>query len=187
MKIYTKTGDQGQTSLLSGLRVAKSNPRLDVYGTVDELNAALGVALSCVPDDPQLKNLFQLLKVTQHRLFVVGSLLACDSKELEKKLPPFKSNWITELEQGIDAMEAELQPLRQFIIPGGHLLAAHLQLARTICRRAERSCASLGQVYICAEAEIKTYLNRLSDYFFVAARWVNFRTGTEDIPWSKDT
>ena len=185
MKIYTKGGDKGETSLLSGLRVAKSDPRLNAYGTVDELNSVLGVCLSD-SGDTNISDLVQLLKNTQHRLFVIGSYLACDAPEIAQKLPAFKEIWITELEQAIDKMDAEMPPLKQFIIPGGTKLASHLHLARTVCRRAERHCSALHATGQEGLPWAIRYLNRLSDYFFVAARFANFRAKTADIPWSKD-
>lgn len=186
MKIYTKTGDDGETSLLSGVRVAKSDPRLEAYGTVDELNSVLGICLAKAVDHKNLDGVTEQVKLVQHRLFTIGSLLACDDPTIEMRLPNFKEVWITELEQGIDKMEASLQPLRQFILPGGDEVAAHFHLARTVCRRAERACASLNQVEIGGVKNSIRYLNRLSDYFFVAARFVNLQSGVADTPWSKD-
>jgi len=186
MKIYTKTGDGGETSLLSGLRVSKADPRLDAYGTVDELNSVLGVCLAQDTWPAQLESLKEILVKTQHRLFVVGSHLACDAHELTSGLPEIKSSWINELEMAIDRMDSDLPPLRQFILPGGTELAARLHLARTICRRAERGCAQLqGQQNPNLILALK-YLNRLSDFLFVAARYSNLRAQQNDVLWSKE-
>ncbi len=178
MKIYTKTGDQGQTGLWGGKRVRKDDLRIQTYGTVDECNAAIGLARSVLSDPDLDQELYQI----QNQLFVVGSDLASDL-ELEN-VPRVQAVDITGLEQGIDRFEAELAPLQQFILPGGTQAAAYLHLARTICRRGERWAVNLA-----AEEEINPfvvqYLNRLSDFLFVAARLANARQQTPDIPWQK--
>lgn len=186
MKIYTKTGDDGETSLLSGLRVAKSDPRLEAYGTVDELNSILGLCLAEGVEKPLPQDVRSVIGKVQHRLFTIGSHLACDDHDIEKRLPSFKENWTTELELAIDKMETELEPLRQFIIPGGQRTSALLHLARTVCRRAERACSTLDQTEFTGVKQSLRYLNRLSDYFFVAARYLNLKAGTPDTAWSKD-
>jgi cob(I)alamin adenosyltransferase len=188
MKIYTKTGDGGETSLLSGRRVKKSDARLDAYGTVDELNSVLGLALSAGggADGGRLR---RILVSTQHRLFTVGSHLACDDAAITSRLPALNEAWITELEQEIDFMDQSLPPLRQFILPGGSILAAHLHVARTVCRRAERLVAAVDESAGLASGGTSgtagRYLNRLSDFLFVAARFANFTAGIKDLEWSK--
>ncbi|WP_322823299.1 cob(I)yrinic acid a,c-diamide adenosyltransferase [Chloroflexus sp.] len=178
MKIYTRTGDAGETGLFGGQRVRKDDLRVQAYGTVDECNAALGVARAAGPD-PALD---AVLAVVQNQLFVVGADLASPGES--PYIPRVSAELTSFLEEQIDAMEAELSPLRQFILPGGHPVAAHLHLARTICRRAERVVVTLA-----AEEEVRpeilTYLNRLSDFLFVAARIANARTGASDVPWQK--
>lgn len=178
MKIYTKTGDQGETGLWGGQRVSKDALRLQAYGSVDECNATLGLARSGLAD-PELD---ALLAQIQNQLFVVGSDLASDLSLTN--VPRMDPEPIHHLEATIDRLEAELPPLTQFILPGGHPVAAHLHLARTICRRAERWVVSLK-----TEEKINplvlSYLNRLSDLLFVAARVVNHRQQVPDIPWQK--
>ena len=173
MKIYTRTGDRGETSLFGGARVPKNDPRIDAYGTIDELNSQLGVALAIEADD-------QLLAV-QRDLFEIGAHLASPGTSRFAGIEPSR---IEELERGIDAMEAELAPLRSFILPGGTLAAAQLHVARTICRRAERLVVALHDDDRATQSSI-AYLNRLSDYLFVAARYANRNAGVEDVPWTR--
>jgi cob(I)alamin adenosyltransferase len=181
MKIYTKTGDDGSTGLIGGSRVRKSDPRIDCYGTVDEINAGLGLA--AVTADPSIR---ELLLAVQNDLFVIGSHLAAPDGRI-----PINSNWpslddsiVTRLEMQIDSAEALLPPLRQFILPGGSETAARLHLARTVCRRAERLLVefSLDRP---VPAIVLTYLNRLSDWLFVHARLSNQIAGVADVPWRK--
>ncbi|HSI33065.1 MAG TPA: cob(I)yrinic acid a,c-diamide adenosyltransferase [Tepidisphaeraceae bacterium] len=182
MKIYTKTGDDGTTGLFGGGRVRKSDKRLAVYGTVDELNAVLGVARCAPGGDEQVAG---MLKRVQNELFVVGSHLAtpADSPHAQK-LPPLDDEMVHRLEMEIDSAEEELEPLRQFILPGGGEMAARLHLARTVCRRAERLAVDFGLDRPIPEL-IVTYLNRLSDWLFVVARLTNKRAGVADILWEK--
>jgi cob(I)alamin adenosyltransferase len=178
MKIYTRTGDNGETGLFGGQRVRKDDLRVQAYGTVDECNAAIGVARASGAD-PELD---AVLAVVQNQLFVLGSDLA--SPDESPYIPRVTDEMTAFLEAQIDAMEAELTPLKQFILPGGTPVAAHLHLARTICRRAERVTVTLAAEES-VRAEILTYLNRLSDFLFVAARLVNARAGIGDVPWQK--
>ncbi|MGQ9876618.1 MAG: cob(I)yrinic acid a,c-diamide adenosyltransferase [Chloroflexus sp.] len=178
MKIYTRTGDAGETGLFGGQRVRKDDLRVQAYGTVDECNAALGVARAAGPD-PALD---AVLAVVQNQLFVVGADLASPGES--PYIPRVSTELTSFLEEQIDAMEAELSPLKQFILPGGHPVAAHLHLARTICRRAERVVVTLATEEE-VRPEILTYLNRLSDFLFVAARIANARAGMSDVPWQK--
>ncbi|HWB41853.1 MAG TPA: cob(I)yrinic acid a,c-diamide adenosyltransferase [Gemmatimonadales bacterium] len=181
MKIYTKTGDQGETSLFGGGRVRKDHPRTAAYGDVDELNSAIGLARATAPAE-----LFDdLLQAIQRDLFSVGGRLATPrpekvAKKMEKAvLPPERA---AALELVMDDAEAELPPLQAFVLPGGTPKAAVLHLARTICRRAERSVVHLaGEDEV--PPEILIYLNRLSDLLFTLARLANHRAGSPDITW----
>jgi cob(I)alamin adenosyltransferase len=179
LKIYTKTGDSGMTGLLGPGRFAKDEPRIEAYGTVDELNAAIGVARAAGPD----AGADAMLVRVQNDLFVVGSALADPNPE-----GPFhhkvQLEMASNLEAWIDSLESELEPLTQFILPGGTHAAALLHLARTICRRAERLVVHLGrQPTEAVPIEVGVYLNRLSDFLFVLARAVNCRAGVADTPW----
>jgi cob(I)alamin adenosyltransferase len=179
MKIYTKTGDAGETGLFGGPRVRKDHPRIEAYGTVDELNAVLGVARTHGPP-PELD---ALLTTIQNQLFDLGAELA--SPEPQKfNIAGVGPQQIAALEQAIDRHEADLEPLRQFILPGGSPLAASLHLARTVCRRAERRLLTLAAAETISPNTV-VYLNRLSDLLFVLARWSNRRAGIADIPWQK--
>ncbi|HEU4323660.1 MAG TPA: cob(I)yrinic acid a,c-diamide adenosyltransferase [Roseiflexaceae bacterium] len=176
MKIYTKTGDNGTTGLWGGLRLTKDAPRVDSYGTVDECNSAIGVARAAgLPAD-----LDELLARVQDRLFVVGADLM--AVEDAPNIPRVAAEDAVALEQAIDRLEAELPPLTQFILPGGTPAAAHLHLARTICRRAERAVVALGRTEL-VNPHVLVYLNRLSDFLFVLARAANHRAGAADVPW----
>lgn len=178
MKIYTRTGDSGTTSLLGNRRVRKDDPRVEAYGSVDELSAFIGLARSSWDDSPLSEELHQV----QTDLFEMGSQLA--SVEDNRSFEAVAEERVTALERSIDRMEESLEPLRYFIFPGGSIPAAHLHLARTVCRRAER------QVIAIEEAERHSaairYLNRLSDYLFVAARYANHQMGVEDKKWKME-
>ncbi len=179
MKIYTKTGDAGETGLFGGPRVRKSDVRVDAYGEVDELNAAVG-AVRAVVEDPEIDA--QLARV-QEELFCVGAELATprDAKA-RSALPAVQASWAARLEGAMDAWEPELPRLTRFVLPGGTRTAAALHVARTVCRRAERRVVSLA-----AEADVDpvvlAYLNRLSDFLFVAARVANHRARKEEPLW----
>jgi cob(I)alamin adenosyltransferase len=183
-KIYTKTGDQGKTSLVNGERVSKSHLRLECYGTVDELNSTLGVLLSHLQSHG-FEGVDLFLTKTQNHLFNVGSQLACPDPKLAAQLPNIKPEIITAIEQQIDTLSQGLPPLKQFILPGGHLLSSHAHIARTVCRRAERACCTLSETEVLPENLIP-YLNRLNDYFFVLARFFNHQLGVEEVVWKKD-
>jgi cob(I)alamin adenosyltransferase len=178
MKIYTKTGDQGQTSLLGGTRVLKSHDRIEVYGTVDELNSCIGL----VRDQEVNAGRRELLKEIQDRLFTIGASLAADPEKSTKKLPDLLPSDIQLLEDAIDEMTATLPELRYFILPGGHPSVSFCHLARCVCRRAERLAIGLSQQSFVAELVI-VYLNRLSDYLFVLSRKMAQELGAEEIPW----
>lgn len=176
-KIYTKTGDGGETSLLGGGRVTKDCITMRVVGEIDELNSVLGVAVAYLPADlVEIKN--QLEKI-QTDLFKVGAELASLQSEINQNLLKVGENEIGELEKGIDVMWKEMPELKNFILPGGSVVGAHMHQARTICRRAERELVSFGKIQK-VRPELFQYLNRLSDWLFAAARWVNARSGIEE-------
>jgi cob(I)alamin adenosyltransferase len=180
VKIYTRTGDEGLTGLLGPGRVSKDAPRIEAYGTVDELNAVLGLARAAaelhVETDTRLGRI-------QDELFAVGAVLA-DPDPAGRFHSAITADHILRLETEIDAMESELEPLSQFILPGGSPAAAAVHLARTVCRRAERAVVHLRrQPSEPVPAELVVYLNRLSDWLFVLARDLNLRAGVADVPW----
>jgi len=183
-KIYTRRGDQGTSSLFGGDPVPKSDPRLEAYGTLDELNSILGL-IRAEPTLTQIDfaKLDADLKACQNYLFTIGSHLAVGDEAMRAHLPRLKDEEVVRLESRIDQMEESLSPLKNFILPGGHRLSALLHLARTICRRAERSTVALGPS---TDGKIIVFLNRLSDFLFVAARYANQRLSVSDVPWEKD-
>ncbi|HAB31226.1 MAG TPA: cob(I)yrinic acid a,c-diamide adenosyltransferase [Cryomorphaceae bacterium] len=185
MKIYTKTGDSGQTGLFSGQRVSKFDLRLHAYGTLDELNAHTGLLHDLAPRELQKE-----LQVIQRQLFAIGSHLANDSLEMVERLPPLNPAWTENLEAAIDRMDAVLPPLRNFVLPGGHPAVSHAHLARTVCRRAERWCAEL-QLQLASgplpmPEAVLPFLNRLSDYFFTCSRWLAHELGVQEIAWKPE-
>jgi cob(I)alamin adenosyltransferase len=181
MKIYTKTGDTGQTALFGGGRVPKSDARVEAYGDVDELNATLGVVLATEP----LARIDDVVAPIQHDLFAIGALLATpDREKMQRHLEKARIDdaRITELERAIDAGDDELEPLKAFVMPGGTPKAAALHVARTVCRRAERRVVELsGSAEI--PAIVVVYLNRLSDLLFTLARVANRRGGSREVVW----
>jgi len=177
MKIYTRTGDTGETSLFGGARVRKDDARIEAYGTIDELNSFLGVARAGWPSS----SLDGQLHLIQSDLFDIGAHLASPGTSRFGGPDPVR---VAALEQTIDEMESELAPLKTFILPGGSLAAANFHVARTICRRAERLVVSLRDEDEATKASI-TYLNRLSDFLFVAARFANHQQGVADVPWTR--
>jgi cob(I)alamin adenosyltransferase len=180
MKIYTRTGDDGSTGLIGGSRTRKSDPRIECYGTVDELNATLGLA--AVSADA---GLLASVREIQGELFAIGSHLATpEGTPRAASLPAVDEAWAARLEMQIDAAEASLPPLRNFILPGGTELAARLHVARTVCRRAERLLVAFAMDRP-VEAVVLTYFNRLSDWLFVQARLANHLAGEADVPWMK--
>lgn len=177
-KIYTKTGDKGETALLGGIRVAKNHIRIEAYGTIDELNAWLGFIKDKLENNEQEK-----VHHIQQYLFSIGSHLACAPDKKQKiKLPSLSDDNIIMLEQWIDSMELELKPLRNFILAGGHTLASKIHIARCVCRRTERICVGLQQIERIDDSIIQ-YLNRLSDTLFVLARFVQHKAGVEEHIW----
>ena len=181
MKIYTKTGDDGTTGLLGAGRVGKDDPRIDSYGTVDELNAVLGLVRASGGLDADAD---ALVARVQDDLFAVGAALA-DPDPKGRFHNAVAEGFVGRLEAEIDRLEADLPPLSQFILPGGSPAASQIHLARTICRRAERLVVHLGRrPGVDVPHHLVAYLNRLSDFLFVLARAVNRRSGVADIPWS---
>ncbi|MDO9256487.1 MAG: cob(I)yrinic acid a,c-diamide adenosyltransferase [Bacteroidales bacterium] len=181
-KIYTKTGDKGETSLIGGTRVPKYHERIEAYGTLDELNSLIGYLRDQV-NDVHLRDV--LLRI-QENLFTVESELATDpEKELSRKLPHLSENDVLELENEIDAMNLHLPELSSFILPGGHPLVSLCHVCRTVCRRGERIIIKLASEMAVNEVLIK-YINRLSDYLFVLARELAFINNIPDLPWKPD-
>src|SRR5258708_4591031 len=177
MKIYTRTGDRGQTSLFGGARVANDDSRIDAYGTVDEWTSTIGLARATWPSSP----IDTTLHRSQRDLFDIGAHLASPGTS---RFPGVDAERIAELERGIDAMESELPPLQSFILPGGTPEAAQPHMARTVCRRAERLVVALHDETPETQSAI-AYLNRLSDFLFVAARFANRTHGVDDVPWTR--
>lgn len=180
MKIYTKTGDTGETSLFGGKRLSKHHLRIESYGTVDELNAYIGL----VRDNLEDHGIRELLKKIQDTLFTIGGILASAPGKKPDYLLLAESD-ITLLEQAIDEMEATLQPLKNFILPGGHTVVSFCHLARCVCRRAERRTVGLASEEPVEEIVIR-YLNRLSDYLFVLARKIGQNLGVNEVEWKSD-
>ena len=178
MKIYTKTGDQGTTSLFGGKRVSKANPRIDTYGTVDELNSWIGV----LRDQDVNASRKEILLVIQDRLFTIGSHLATEPGNTRVKIPSLAEDDIRMLENEIDAMETGLAPMRSFVLPGGHPSVSFGHVARTVCRRAERLVIALHESEP-VEPLVIIYLNRLSDYLFVLTRQMTQDLQAEESPW----
>lgn len=182
MKIYTKTGDKGETGLFGGERVSKDSIRIQAYGTIDELNSFIGLAVTEVADD----TVKEILQNIQNRLFTIGADLSTLDNEKNKKLNIFRTpkEFYLDIEKAIDHYESKLDELKNFILPGGSKGAALLHICRTITRRAEREVVALNKTVKIGD-NIIIFLNRLSDLFFVLARFENTVTGTPDIIWNK--
>ncbi len=178
MKIYTKTGDKGQTSLIGGTRVPKHHLRIESYGTVDELNSYIGL----IRDQQVDKQTFNTLLEIQDRLFTIGSMLASDPEKSKMKIPDLKEEDICFLENEIDKMNEVLPELHSFILPGGHTLVSFCHIARCVCRRAERISVHLSEESFVSELLVK-YLNRLSDYLFVLSRKFSKDLTAMEMPW----
>lgn len=197
-KVYTRTGDQGTTSLFGGARVVKDHPRLEAYGTLDELNSVLGLVLSDIENErwPGSANLevgrlqAEILKI-QQTLFVLGSHLATEDEAMRAKLPNLDPKAVSELEEAMDRMSSDLTPLKHFILPGGVRAAASAHLARTVARRAERAIVGLTREASAANngtvppwlTAVVQHINRLNDYFFVLARHLNRLANREEPTW----
>ena len=179
-RIYTKTGDQGETHLAGGQRVAKDSLRIECYGTVDELNAFVGMA--CVSAQEAVPPLAAILRRVQHELFNLGSILATRPEDVHPKQARITPVEIEQLEKEIDQANAELAPLRSFVLPGGSRLNTELHACRTICRRAERAAVRLARAEQIPPEAVQ-YLNRLGDAFFVWSRWANHMLGISEVLW----
>ena len=185
-RIYTRTGDDGTTGLVGGERVPKDDPRIEAYGTVDELNACIGVcreANTRTQDSEARGQLDRDLWKIQQQLFNLGSSLATRLESRWPGQPLIVAEDVTALERSMDAMNQELEPLKSFVLPGGGPTGAALHVARTVCRRAERRAFELAHVEVVAPEDLN-YLNRLSDWLFVASRWIAKRTGEPEALWT---
>ena len=180
LKIYTKTGDLGKTSLIGGTKVPKNHLRIETYGTVDELNSYIGLVNDLITDGPSSLT----LKEIQDRLFTIGSSLACDpDKEPLMKMPDLKESDVLRLENEIDSMNEVLPAMKFFILPGGHAAVSTAHVARCICRRAERLCVNMQVHNLFVDPLVIKYINRLSDYLFVLSRFACHLLGVAEIPW----
>jgi cob(I)alamin adenosyltransferase len=185
MKIYTKTGDSGQTGLWGGTRISKADTLIEAYGNIDELNCFVGLLISEFSEiqaHPVLAGQLNLLLAIQHNLFICGSELAADTERRNLKIPRLPLTATTDLEDAIDTMEADLPPLRAFILPGGTKAGAWAHICRTICRRAERSIVKAGSEHA-LPPDVLPYINRLSDYFFTLARALVLSQKGKEIEW----
>jgi cob(I)alamin adenosyltransferase len=181
LKIYTKTGDKGKTSLIGGTKVPKSHIRIGAYGTVDELNAFIGLLGDQFADTHGR----EILREIQDRLFTIGSSLACDPEnEITMKIPDLRESDILLLENEIDSMNEKLPEMKSFILPGGNISVSTAHICRTVCRRAERVVVELNEIESLAQPLIIKYLNRLSDYLFVLARYVGMQVGAAEVKWT---
>jgi cob(I)alamin adenosyltransferase len=179
-KIYTKTGDGGMTGLIGGTKVPKNDIRIETYGTVDELNSWIGM----INDQLQDEEFTAFLKEIQDRLFTIGSSLATDAeKEPKMSLPDLHEEDMEALEKSIDRMTEALPVMKSFILPGGHVAVSSIHIARCVCRRAERLAVNMQQHNMFVEEKLIQYLNRLSDYLFVLARYAGQKLGAEEIAW----
>lgn len=180
IKIYTKTGDTGQTSLIGGTKVPKSHIRIDAYGTVDELNSWIGL----LNDEFNHQKTSAVLKEVQDRLFTIGASLAADpDKELRLSLPDLREDDVIALEKEIDDLTAGLSELKTFLLPGGHITVSTAHITRCVCRRAERLCVAMAESALGVEPLVIKYLNRLSDYLFVLSRFIAKEKKVAEIAW----
>jgi cob(I)alamin adenosyltransferase len=193
IKIYTKTGDKGTTSLIGGTKVPKSHLRIESYGTTDELNSFIGLLgdhldLLATTSPPTataaLAAIHSQLREIQDRLFTIGSSLACDpEKETKMSIPDLREQDVETLEKDIDSMDSQLPPMKAFILPGGHIAVSTAHIVRCVCRRAERSCVRMQVEQLAVDPLVIRYLNRLSDYFFVLSRYLAHLLQADEIPW----
>jgi cob(I)alamin adenosyltransferase len=193
IKIYTKTGDKGDTSLIGGTKVPKSHLRIESYGTIDELNSFIGLLsdhldlLACTATPPvaaAFADTHDQLHEIQDRLFTIGSSLACDpEKETKMSIPDLREQDTETLEKDIDSMDSQLPPMKAFLLPGGHIAVSTAHIVRCVCRRAERSCVRMQEGQLFVEPLVIRYLNRLSDYFFILSRYIAILLQADEIPW----
>lgn len=183
MKIYTKTGDNGTTRLVDGTCVDKFNPRVEAYGTVDELNSYLGILKHSLKE-LSLFSEHDMIHKVQHKLFIIGSLLATEKQDTFEILPQIKNEDIITLEKNIDQLTEPLEPLKNFILPSGHPASAMAHVARTLCRRSERRTVEVSFKDPRLNLSL-IYLNRLSDLLFTLARFINLKTNTAEVLWDK--
>lgn len=183
MKIYTKTGDDGSTALFGGSRILKSAPRVEAYGNIDELNSFIGLLISYIKEEAIRKDLTNI----QHILFNIGSIFATIDERYKEKLPKVEDQYILTLENKMDEMEASLKPMTHFILPGGSQEVSLTHICRTVCRRVERSVVRDSEMTedIDIQQSLK-FLNRLSDYFFVLARYLTQLNNTNEVIWKKE-
>ncbi len=185
-KVYTKGGDRGQTSLIGGDRVSKAAPRIEAYGTVDEINATLGLVRTALESSAAGEHLIPIIHRVQNELFNLGAQLATPDPERRAKLPGVALRHVEQLERDIDALNDALPPLTSFVLPGGGAASASFHLARTVCRRGERLIVALGEREDLGELPV-TYLNRLSDALFVFGRWAALKDGRPEPLWQPAT
>lgn len=178
MKVYTKTGDKGQTSLFGGKRISKADLRIESYGTVDELNSWIGL----LRDQEIAEHQKQVLVEVQDRLFTMGSMLASDPEKPLKNIPLISAEDITYLEQQMDKMDENLPPMKSFVLPGGHQIVSYCHISECVCRRAERMVIRLSEESVVDELVIR-YLNRLSDFLFVLSRQISLDKNANETPW----
>lgn len=181
-RVYTRGGDKGDTSLIGGERVTKSDPRIECYGTVDELNAVIGLVIESLGTSPAGPHLVPVLRRVQNELFNLGCELATPDPELREKMPRIEQRHIDGLERDIDAVNDELPLLKSFVLPGGGWSSSYFHLARTVCRRGERLVVSLAAAEPVGELPVQ-YLNRLSDALFVWGRWAALKDGKDEPLW----
>lgn len=185
--VYTKTGDKGTTGLVGGSRVSKGDQRIKIYGEVDELNSHIGVVISLINESSfkELLDEVKNLKAIQYYLFVIGSIFACEKENREKfSIPKITQLEISNLENNLDRIDSSIDPLKFFVLPGGHIVASHLHVCRTVCRRVEREAVQYESTHAgeLPEDALK-YLNRLSDFLFVLSRYTNKVTGKDETHW----
>ncbi|HVV83885.1 MAG TPA: cob(I)yrinic acid a,c-diamide adenosyltransferase [Kofleriaceae bacterium] len=185
-KVYTKGGDAGQTSLIGGERVSKANARIDAYGTLDELNAAMGLVRTALEGSAAREHLAPIVHRIQNEIFNLGAELACGDAETRAKLPRIEARHVDALERDIDAVNDSLAPLRSFVLPGGGWVSSYMHLARTICRRAERLVVALAASGEDVGEQAVVYLNRLSDALFVFGRWAVMKEGQPEPLWQPE-
>jgi len=179
-KIYTRTGDQGDTGLGDGSRISKDHVRVTAIGSIDELNSFIGLSIEEIKEHSELSSIYEFLSRSQHRIFDLGGEISIPGYQI------INENHVSEIETALDFLNADLAPLENFILPGGHKLIAVLHLCRSVCRRAERDLVTLKREESINEASLK-YLNRLSDYLFVAARYAARELQIDEVLWEKDT